>query len=50
MAARYVNQDLSKSFETNEKEKKRADNERIQNIEHGTFTPLVFACTGGMGR
>ena len=50
MATRYVDQDLSKSFEVNEKEKKRAYNERIQNIEHGTFTPLVFACTGGMGR
>ena len=50
MAARYVNQELSKSFEVNEKEKKRSYNERIQKIEHCTFTPLVFACTGGMGR
>jgi len=23
--------------------------ERIRNIEHGTFTPLVFSVAGGMG-
>ena len=37
-------------YETNEKEKKRTYNERILQIEHGTFTPLVFSATGGMGR
>ena len=50
MATRYVNMNLSKAFEINEKEKKRAYNDRIQQIEHGSFTPLIFACTGGMGR
>ena len=30
-----------------EKEKKRAYNSRIMNVEHGTFTPLVFSLTGG---
>ena len=23
--------------------------ERIREIEHGSFTPLVFSCSGGMG-
>ena len=34
-ARRYVNQNLRKSYEINEKEKKRAYNERVQEIEHG---------------
>ena len=29
-----------------EKEKKREYNRRIMNIEHGTFTPLVFSVSG----
>ena len=33
-----------------EKEKKRAYNSRIMNVEHGTFTPLVFSLTGGEGQ
>ena len=31
------------------KEKKRAYNSRIMNVEHVTFTPLVFSWTGGEG-
>ena len=31
-------------------EKKRAYDQRIREVEHGTFCPLVFSCTGGMGR
>ena len=34
----------------NEKEKKRSYNERVLEIEHGTFTPLVFSIYGSMGR
>ena len=30
-----------------EKEKKRDYNARILQIERGTFTPLVFSCSGG---
>ena len=33
-----------------EQEKKRAYNEWILQIEHGTFTPLVFSINGSMGR
>ena len=34
----------------NEQEKKRAYNDRILQIEHGTFTPLVFSIYRTMGR
>ena len=30
--------------------KKRAYNERILQIDHGTFTPLVFSINGNIGR
>ena len=33
---------LRKIYEKHEKEKKRHYNDRVMNIEHGTFTPLVF--------
>ena len=39
---------LKEAYEMNEKEKKRRCNDRIVNVEHGFFTPLVFSCYGGM--
>ena len=30
--------------------KKREYGERIRNVEHGVFTPLILSTTGGMGR
>ena len=33
-----------------ENEKKREHNQRILQVEHGLFTPLVFLCFGGMSR
>ena len=50
LAGRYGSSNISKAYEINEKEKKRSYNERVQQIEQGTFTPLVFSATGGMGR
>ena len=32
-----------------ENEKKRMYNQRVTDIEEGTFTPLIFTTTGGMG-
>ena len=32
------------------KKKKRLYNERVMQVEHGIFTPLVMSATGGMGR
>ena len=33
---------------SNEAAKKREYNERVMQVEHGTFTPLVFSSLGGM--
>ena len=40
----------SRVLEKHEREKKRQYNNRIMNVEHGTFTPLVFSVTGVMGK
>ena len=45
-----VNNDTMKTLEKHEREKKRHYNHRVMNIEHGTFTPLVFSVTGVMGK
>jgi hypothetical protein len=34
----------------NEREKKRHYNQRIVQVEHGSFTPVVFSAFGGCGR
>ena len=47
---RYANIELSKAYEINEKEKKKTYNERILQVEHGSFTPLVMSATGEMCR
>ena len=38
-----------KLYKKHEQEKKRQYNDRIMNVEHGTFTPLIFATNGGAG-
>ena len=43
------NQSIEKILKKNENEKKRHYNSRIMNIEHGTFTQLIFAIYGGVG-
>ena len=40
---------LPQCYRRAELEKKRKYEERIHEVEHGTFSPLVFSCTGGMG-
>ena len=37
-------------YHMHENEKKRLYNRRVVEIEEGTFTPLVFTTTGGMGK
>ena len=49
-AKRYQNVEIKKCYELNEKEKKKAYNERILNVEQGTFTPIVMLANGGLGR
>ena len=49
-ARRYRGLELSKCFRRNEEEKKRHYNERVNIVEYGTFSPLVFSTNRGMGR
>ena len=50
LARCYLNQNLSIAHKRNEQEKKRQYNHRIQEVEQGSFTPLVFSCYGVMSR
>ena len=43
------NLSTSQSFRRHEEAKKREYLERVLNVEHGSFTPLVFGTNGGMG-
>ena len=43
-------QSLPTCYRKHEREKKRAYEQRIREVEHSTFTPLVFSAAGGMGR
>jgi hypothetical protein len=49
-AKSHLNQKLNTTFTSNENEKKRQYNRRVIEVEHGTFTPLVFTPYGGSGR
>ena len=43
------NQGPSGMYRTHEREKKRTYEQRVREVEHSTFTPLVLSATGGMG-
>ena len=45
----YFNKDIRTVYTQHEKEKKRAYNERVLNVEKGSFTPIVISTTGDMG-
>jgi hypothetical protein len=49
-ASSYVSKNLQTLYGSMEKAKKREYLDRIVNIDHGTFTPLIFSATGGMGK
>ena len=40
---------LATVMKNHEQEKKRSYNRRVMQVEHGTFTPLIFTTTGVMG-
>ena len=48
-ARSHANSSLKQLFRKEEKRKNREYGERIRNVEHGDFSPLVFSTTGGMG-
>ena len=45
----YRNLPLTTCYRRNEQEKRRAYEQRVREIEHGCFSPLVFSASGGMG-
>ena len=45
----YRNLQLGSVYRRHEKEKKRSYEDRVREVEHGSFTPLVFSTSGGMG-
>ena len=48
-APSYIDKPLDKVYESHEREKKRCYNERIIQVEKGSFTPIVMSTFGGMG-
>ena len=50
LATSNSNTSISNCYRKHENEKKRAYEQRIREVEHSTFTPLVFSATGGMGK
>ena len=48
--ASQANSSLEKVLEKHETEKKRHYNRRVMEVEHATFTPLVFTTTGVMSK
>ena len=45
-----INHDTEKIFQLNEAEKKRQYLQRVLEVEHASFTPLVLGTNGGMGK
>ena len=50
LAQSYRNTRLPAVYRQHEMAKKRAYGDRVRQVEHGCFTPLVFSTSGGMGR
>ncbi len=46
----YRSKDTATIHKQHEAAKKREYNQRVQNVKHGVFTPLVFSTTGSMGK
>ena len=47
-APSYRNKSPMQCYKSNEQEKKRAYEERVREIEHGSFAPLACSISGGM--
>ena len=48
-AATYRNMTLQSCYHRLEAGKRREYQDRILNVEHGSFSPLIFSTAGGMG-
>lgn len=49
-APSYRNTSISSLYRSQENMKKREYGDRIREIEHGTFTPLIFSTSGGLSK
>ena len=49
-APSYRNSNIPSIYRRHEQAKKREYGDRVREVELASFTPLVFATTGGMGR
>ena len=49
-AESYRDQEPQQIYHIHENDKKRLYSRRVLDVEHGSFTPLVFTTTGGMGK
>jgi hypothetical protein len=49
-APSYRNTPVASCYNQHERIKKRAYEQRINEVEHGSFTPLIFSTSGGMGK
>ena len=49
LATSYSSSPLAQCYRRAELDKKRMCDEQIREVERGTFSPLVFSCTGEMG-
>ena len=49
LAPSHRNNPPEKCYRVNEQQKKRAYDERIREVEHASFTPLIFSTSGGVG-
>jgi hypothetical protein len=48
-ATSYLTRNISSLYQSFENQKKSVYNERILNVDRGTFTPMIFSSSGGMG-
>jgi len=49
-AESYKDREIQQIYRIHENDKKRLYSRRVLDVEQGSFTPLVFTTTGGMGR
>ena len=49
-AVSYQNLQPETCFKRHEQEKCRQYDQRVREVEHASFSPLVFSTSGGMGR
>ena len=50
LAKSYMDKPVADAHKANENQKKRVYNQRVIEVEHSSFTPLVFSCFGGYSK